>query len=243
MDCLEGMKLIPDKSINAIICDLPFGTTDCKWDTIIPFEPLWEQYERITTDNGAILLFGSQPFTSKLINSNIDLFRYEIVWEKEQATNFMFVKKQIGKIHENIAVFYKKQPVYNPQMIQTDKKSHTGSKNKVQSHNLSGGTAKRKGATDRYPTSIVKYNRDRTKLHPTQKPLKLIEFLLLSYTNEGMTVLDNCMGSGTLAVAAIKNNRKFIGFETDSEYIKVANQRIESTYDEFSDETILNNYI
>ena len=228
MDCLEGMRLLPDRSIDMILCDLPYGTTACKWDIIIPFEPLWEQYERIIKDDGAIVLFGSQPFTSQIIMSNIDLFRYEIIWEKEQATNFMFMKKQIGKIHENILVFYKKQPTYNPQMIQVNKKSHSGTKNKVLSHNLTGGEPRREGATDRYPTSIIKINRDRTKLHPTQKPVALFEYLIRTYTNEGEIVLDNCMGSGTTAVAAVRTNRKFIGFELEPEYVRIANQRLEN---------------
>jgi site-specific DNA-methyltransferase (adenine-specific) len=228
MECIEGMRLIPSKSIDMILCDLPYGTTDCKWDTIIPFEPLWEQYERVIKDNGAIILSASQPFTSKLLISKLDLFRYEIIWEKEQATNFMFLKKQVGKIHENILVFYKKQPTYNPQMTQTKKKSQSGSKNKIQSHILSGGSPKREGATDRFPTSIIKFNRDRTKLHPTQKPVSLFEFLIKTYTNEGEIVLDNCMGSGTSAVAALRTNRNFIGFERESEYVEIANQRLES---------------
>lgn len=227
MDCLEGMKLIPDKSVDMILCDLPYGTTECKWDVVIPFEALWEQYNRIIKDTGVIVLTASQPFTSSLVMSNPDLFRYEIIWEKEQATNFMFLKKQIGKIHENIVVFYKKQPTYNPQMIQTEKKSHSGSKNNIQSHNLSGGSPKREGATDRYPTSIIKYNRDRTKLHPTQKPVALFKFLIETYSNENEIILDNCMGSGTTAVAATLTNRNWIGFETEAKYIELANKRLE----------------
>lgn len=225
-DCIIGMKEIEDKSIDMILCDLPYGTTSCKWDIIIPFESLWKQYERIIKDNGAIVLTASQPFTSELIHSNINLFRYEIIWEKEQATNFMFLKNQIGKIHENILVFYKKQPTYNPQMIQVNKPSHSGTKNKVESHNLNGGEPKREGATDRYPTSIIKFNRDRTKLHPTQKPVELCEYLIKTYANEGETVLDNCMGSGTTAIACINTNRNYIGFELDENYHKIANERI-----------------
>ena len=146
--------------------------------------------------------------------------------KKEQATNFMFLKNQIGKIHENILVFYKKQPTYNPQMIQVNKPSHSGTKNKVESHNLNGGEPKREGATDRYPTSIIKFNRDRTKLHPTQKPVELCEYLIKTYANEGETVLDNCMGSGTTAIACINTNRNYIGFELDENYHKIANERI-----------------
>lgn len=220
------MKQIEDKSVDMILCDLPYGTTSCKWDTIIPLDMLWKQYERVIKDNGAIVLTASQPFTSKVVTSNLDFFRYEIIWEKEQATNFMFLKKQIGKIHENILVFYKKQPVYNPQMIQTNKRSNSGTKNKVQSHSLNGGEPKREGATDRYPTSVMKFNRDRSKLHPTQKPVSLFEYLVLTYTNEGMTVLDNCLGSGTTAVACINTNRNFIGIEKEWEFCEIANERI-----------------
>jgi len=240
MDCLEGMKLIPDKSIDMILCDLPYGTTECKWDIIIDFKKLWEQYNRIIKENGAVVLTSSQPFTSQVVSSNYNNFRYEIIWEKEQATNFMFLKNQVGKIHENILVFYKKQPTYNPQMIETGRKSQSGTKNKVQSHNITGGEPKREGSTNRYPTSVIKFNRDRTKLHPTQKPVALFEWLIRTYTNENEIVLDNCMGSGTTAVAALKSKRKFIGFETEPKYIEVANMRIESTYNELDDEKVIN---
>jgi site-specific DNA-methyltransferase (adenine-specific) len=228
MDCLEGMKLIDDKSIDMILCDLPYGTTACKWDTIIPFEPLWRQYERIIKDNGAIILTASQPFTSELISSNKKLFRYEIIWEKEQATNFVFIRKQIGKIHENICVFYKKQPTYNPQMRDGEKIKYSGSVNQVNSHEqIISGKRKIVESDKRFPTSIIKFQRDRTKLHPTQKPVKLFEYLIKTYTNEDDTVLDNCIGSGTTAVACTLNNRKWIGFETEQKYIELANKRLE----------------
>jgi site-specific DNA-methyltransferase (adenine-specific) len=228
MDCLEGMKLIDDKSIDMILCDLPYGTTKCKWDIIIPFEPLWEQYERIIKDNGIIVLFGSQPFTSQLINSNIKYFRYEIIWEKEQATNFVFIRKQIGKIHENICVFYKKQPIYNPQMRNGKNIKYSGSINQINSHNqIISGKRKIKESNQRYPISIVKFNRDKNKLHPTQKPVALFEYLIHTYTNEGNLVLDNCMGSGTTAIACINTNRNYIGFELDTTYCDLANKRIQ----------------
>jgi site-specific DNA-methyltransferase (adenine-specific) len=218
---------IPDKSVDMVLCDLPYGTTQCKWDSIIPFDALWNQYNRLLKKKGAIVLFGSQPFTSKIICSNIKDFRYEIIWQKEQATNFMFIKNQIGKIHENICVFYKNQPTYNPQMIRNKKPSNSGTENVVASHQLHGGSPKRKGATDRYPVSILKFNRDRLKMHPTQKPVELLEFLIRTFTNEGETVLDNCMGSGSTGVAAINTNRRFIGIELDTTYCDVAKQRIQ----------------
>ena len=226
-DCLEVMKEIPDKSIDMILCDLPYGTTKCKWDNIIPFDKLWEQYNRIIKNNGAIVLFGSQPFTSLLVTSNIKNFRYEIIWEKEQAVNFAFQKKQIGKVHENICVFYKKQPTYNPQMREGFKPQQSGSKMNVLSHSrITSGRNQREGKTDRYPISIVKFNRDRLRLHPTCKPIKLLEFLIKTYTNENETVLDNCMGSGSTGIACLNTNRKFIGIEKEEKYFEIAKERI-----------------
>ena len=156
-NCLDLMPEIETGSIDMILCDLPYGTTACKWDTIIPFEPLWEQYKRVIKPNGAIVLFGAEPFSSALRMSNVLNFRYDIIWEKEQSTNFIFIKNQIGKIHEIVSVFYKKQPTYNPQMIQGKKPSNSGTKNKIDSHVLNGGSPKRKGATNRFPTSIIKF--------------------------------------------------------------------------------------
>ena len=223
-DCLEGMKRIPDKSIDMILCDLPYGTTACKWDSIIPFEPLWEQYERIIKDNGAIVLTASQPFTTVLINSNIKRFRYSWIWEKEQGVNFLMAKKQPLKVHEDICVFSKKQTVYNPQMTEGkpyisgkgDSGEVTGRVKKVQTKN--NGT--------RYPKSVIQFKRE-TGLHPTQKPVELFEYLIKTYTNEGETVLDNCMGSGTTAIACINTNRNYIGFELDKHYCEIANERIQ----------------
>jgi site-specific DNA-methyltransferase (adenine-specific) len=224
-DCLEGMKYIDDKSIDMILCDLPYGITACKWDSIIPFEPLWEHYERIIKDNGAIVLFASQPFTTVLINSNIKRFRYSWIWEKEQGVNFLMAKKQPLKVHEDICVFSKKQTVYNPQMTEGkpyisgkgDSGEVTGRVKKVQTKN--NGT--------RYPRSVIQFKRE-TGLHPTQKPVELCEYLIKTYTNEGETVLDNCMGSGTTAIAAINTNRNYIGFELDNTYYQKACERIEN---------------
>jgi len=229
MDCLEGMKLIDDKSIDMILCDLPYGTTKCKWDIVIPFEPLWEQYERIIKDNGAIVLFGSQPFTSALVMSNLKLFKYEWIWQKTLATNFMLVKKQPAKKHENILVFYKKQPTYNPQMEIGKPYKDKPRKRTVGIH---GNAETIKKAINnegtRYPSSVQLFsNGNNGNVHPTQKPVELCEYLIKTYTNEGETVLDNCMGSGTTAIACINTNRNFIGFEIDKHYCDIANERIQ----------------
>lgn len=222
-DCLEVMREIPDRSVDMILCDLPYGTTACKWDSVIPFEPLWAQYERVIKGNGAIVLTASQPFTTVLANSNLRLFRYAWVWEKEQGVNFLMAKKQPLKVHEDILVFYKKQPTYNPQMTKGmpyisgkgDSGDVTGRVKKIQTKNE--GT--------RYPRSVIKFNRE-VGLHPTQKPVALFEYLIRTYTNEGEVVLDNCIGSGTTAVAAINTGRQFIGIEREPEYVEIANKRI-----------------
>ena len=224
-DCLVGMKRIPDKSVDMILCDLPYGTTACKWDTVIPFEPLWEQYERIIKDNGAIVLFGSQPFTTALINSNIKHFRYSWTWEKEQGVNFLMAKKQPLKVHEDVCVFSKRQAVYNPQMKEGkpyisgkgDSGEVTGRVKKIQTKN--------KGT--RYPRSVIQFKRE-TGLHPTQKPVSLFEYLIKTYTNKGETVLDNCMGSGTTAIACLNSGRNYIGFELDENYYNIAQDRIKN---------------
>ena len=226
-DCLEGMKRIADKSIDMILCDLPYGMTCNKWDTVIPLDRLWKQYKRVIKDNGAIVLTASQPFASELICSNRKLFRYEWIWEKENSTNFLNAKKNPLKKHENILVFYKKLPVYNPQMskgkpytaVRKEKPSLNYYKNQKMAKTVSDG--------ERYPISIIKFSRDKEKLHPTQKPVALFEYLIRTYTNEGETVLDNCIGSGTTAIACINTNRNFIGFELDEEYWEIANERLE----------------
>ena len=228
-DCLEGMKRIPDKSVDMILCDLPYGTTACKWDTVIPFEPLWEQYKRIIKDNGAIVLFGSQPFTSALVMSNLKWFKYSLVWDKVAVTNPMLAKKQPMRCHEDILVFYDKQPTYNPQMRVGVKWSRAGKKQHT-TDTLGQNTLFNNGSDEsemKYPKSIVTFsNADKTKNeHPTQKPLELMEWLVKTYTNEGDIVLDNCMGSGTTNLACIKLNRKSIGIEKEKQYYDVAVRR------------------
>ena len=232
-DCLELMKDIPDGSVDMILADLPYGTTACKWDAVIPFEPLWEQYERVIKDNGAIVLFGSQPFTSALIMSNPKLFRYEVIWKKERPTNFMMAKKQIMKYHENILIFYKNQPKFHPQMRKRKeenkrKNKPRGLENQVWGIEDTGRYKNRvlSGTNDYiYPNSILEFNMERG-LHPTQKPVALCEYLIKTYTDEGETVLDNCMGSGTTGVACKNLNRNFIGIELDEGYFKIAKERI-----------------
>ena len=229
-DCLEKMKDIPDKSMDMILCDLPYGTTACKWDNVIPFEPLWEQYKRIIKDNGAIVLFGSQPFTSALVMSNPKWFKYELIWEKPNPSNPMLAKKQTLKNHENILLFYKNQCTFNPQMelrLEKDKRSqvekelgifkHTGQKRIIQ--NTMGEY--------KYPMSVRKFNREQTGFHPTQKPVALFEYLIKTYTNEGDLVLDNCAGSGTTGVACKNLNRNFILIEKEQKYVDIAKKRIE----------------
>ena len=231
-ECIEQMKLIPSGSIDAIITDPPYGTTACKWDSVIPFEPMWEQLNRIIKPNGAIVLFGSQPFTSALIMSNPKAFKYEWIWEKTRGSNFQTLKHQPWKMHENILVFNAKG-VYTPQKYTVSEDKIDKRKN-VNDHltNKDGiyGKLKRTRKKDdgtRYPNSIhtVK-NPNNNSLHPTQKPVELMEYLIKTYTNEGETVLDFTMGSGSTGVAAKNLNRNFIGIELDDKYFNIAKERI-----------------
>jgi len=225
-DCLEVMKTIPDKSIDAIICDLPYGTTACKWDSVIPFEPLWAQYNRIIKDNGVIVLFASQPFTSALVMSNTKWFKYQWVWEKSRFANQMLAKVQPLKIHEDIVVFAKEKAVYNPQgLIEVNKVTSQGSKI---TDNNGGGVRKTSylQTHTNYPRSILRFGSEGKTVHPTQKPVDLLEYLVKTYTNQGDTVLDNCMGSGTTGIACKNLGRKFIGIEQDPNYFEIALKRI-----------------
>ncbi len=225
-DCLEGMKRIPDKSIDMILCDLPYGTTKCKWDTIIPFEPLWEQYERIIKDNGAIVLFGSEPFSSALRMSNIKHYKYDWIWNKKLAGNGILAKRQPLKIHEIISVF--NSNIYIPQMTKGKMRKKMG----LKESEITGGNsfAKEYVNDEYYPVSIQEFsiaNLRRGRLHPTQKPVALFEYLIKTYTNKGETVLDNCMGSGTTGVACVNTKRHYIGFELDPKYFDIACQRLD----------------
>ena len=228
-DCLEIMRDIPDKSVDMILCDLPYGTTACKWDSVIPFEPLWEQYNRIIKDNGAIVLFGSEPFSSALRMSNIKDYKYDLKWQKDQGSDFMLAKKKPLKDYEDIAVFYKKQPTYNPQMREGFKEwTKKDSGNNVIGHldKQEKAQIKQSIGNKRYPISILKFNRIRNGLHPTQKPVELLEWLITTYTNENEVVLDNAMGSGSTGEACMKTNRNFIGIEQDDKYFEIAYNRI-----------------
>lgn len=230
-DCLEGMKRIDDKSIDCIITDLPYGTTRCSWDIIIPFDKLWEQYDRIIKDNGAIILFGQEPFSSLLRTSNLNEYKYDIYWEKERLTNINQVKRRVGKTVETISVFYKKQCTYNPQMAKYEGKPRS---NKVKDGKLGKLTDEQSKKVIeyvdtgwRYPTQVWKFQRDclKSNLHPTQKPLALIEELVKTFSNEGDLILDSCCGSGTTCLAAKNLNRNYIGFELNREYYNVAIDR------------------
>ena len=234
-DCLELMRDIPDGSIDMILCDLPYGTTARnKWDCVIEYELLWEQYERIIKENGAIILFSQMPFTAELTHSNLKLFKYEWIWEKDNGTGFLNAKKMPLKIHENILVFYKKLPTYNPQM-RTGFKPY---KCKQGRHSTNYGLYEQGHITEsngeRYPIDIIEFKKD-SGLHPTQKPVALLEYLIKTYTNEEETVLDNCMGSGSTGVACIKTNRKFIGIEKDEKYFEIAKERIENEDNNYGD--------
>ncbi len=231
-DCLEVMKDIPDKSIDMILCDLPYGTTKNKWDSIIPFEPMWEQYKRIIKDNGAIVLTSAQPFTTSLVNSNKEMFRYDLIFEKTLGSGFLNAKRMPMRYHEEVLLFYKKLPTYNPIMGEgvrkkginksKDNGSNYGKKTKFDYEYDDKGT--------RYPKSIIKFstgNRTKNQFHPTQKPVALFEYLIKTYTNEGDLVLDNCAGSGTTGVACKNLNRNYILIEKEPEYIDIINKRLQ----------------
>ena len=229
-DCLELMKDIQDGSIDMILADLPYGTTACKWDTIIPFGPLWEQYKRIIKDNGAIVLTASQPFSSALVNSNIKCFKHEWIWRKERGTGFQIAKYRPMQEHEHVLVFTGngERVNYFPIMIKRDKPLKTSLAGTSSDTSPIANMKKGKVTyTHKHPLSIIEIPRDKEKLHPTQKPVSLMEYLIKTYTNEGDTVLDNVMGSGTTGVACLNTNRNFIGMELDEDYFNMAKERIE----------------
>lgn len=228
MDCIEGMNIYPDKSIDMILCDLPYGTTNCKWDKCIDLTKLWEQYQRIIKDNGAIVLTSAQPFTTQLISSNKKLFRYCWYWHKNMTTGFTFAKIQPLRCMEDVCVFYKHQPVYNPQgLIHHDKPIITrGKKDKEDCvyHTDSLGKSTERYVSN-YPKNLLSIKCERG-FHPTQKPVELFEYLIRTYTSENDLVLDNCMGSGTTAIACIRTDRNFTGFELEPKYHAIAQERI-----------------
>ena len=229
-DCLEVMKDIPDKSIDMILCDLPYGTTACKWDTTIPFEPLWEQYKRVIKDNGAIVLTASQPFTSALVMSNIMMFKYCWVWDKKIPSGMSYARFQPMRQHEDILVFYNGKITYNPQMTKRDKPIKSGGTKRSKSAPIAYKDPNFKRIYDyKNPTTLIVFDKIRKgSLHPTQKPVALFEYLIKTYTNKGDLVLDNCIGSGTTGVAAKQLGRNYIGIEKDAEYAEIARNRIAS---------------
>lgn len=232
-DCLELMKQLPDASVDMILCDLPYGSTQCKWDSVIPFEPLWQQYLRVAKDNAAIVLHAAQPFTSALIMSQPSLFKYEWIWEKGNATGFLNAKKQPLRAHEAVAVFYRTQPTYNPQMTHGHERKATKRQTVDSECYGTGNKLTVYDSTSRYPRSVQRISSDKQKiaLHPTQKPIALAEYLVRTYSNEGDMVMDNCMGSGTTGVACLSTGRRFIGMELDADIFQVASERIALAYE------------
>lgn len=225
------MKDIPDNSVDMILCDLPYALTACAWDVAIPLKPLWEEYNRVVKNNGVIVLFAVQPFTSKLIWSNLKHYRYNWYWKKNNKTGGQFAKVQPMRCIEDICVFYKKKPTYNPQGLKKLEKPRIidSDKKKSNIYKWRGGAKITQKYTN-YPTHLLEFENEavsnKNRLHPTQKPVKLLEYLIKTYTNEMETVLDNCMGSGSTGVACINTNRKFIGIELDKHYFEISEKRI-----------------
>lgn len=229
-DCLVEMQKIESGTVDMILCDLPYGTTCCSWDVVIPFEQLWSEYNRIIKPNGVVVLFAAHPFATLLAASNLKDFRYEWIWEKPSATGFMNAQKQPLRAHENILVFYKLQPTYNPQKTfgherKTAKRKDVGSEHYGKQLNI-----KAYDSTERYPRSVLLFSSDKQKsnFHPTQKPVALCEYLIRTYTNDGDLVLDNTMGGGTTGVACVNTGRDFIGIEKEEKYFLIADERIAS---------------
>jgi len=227
-DCLGLMKAIPDGSIDMILCDLPYGTTACKWDTVIDFPLLWVQYERIIKPNGIIVLTASQPFTSALVMSNPAIFKYEIIWEKDKPSDFASARFKIMKYHESVLIFSKSKSTYNPQMVLGKPNNSVGKGIRKKANESGANTKTVTNKTDgvKHPKSVIKINRESKPIHPTQKPVALFEYLIKTYTNEGETVLDNCAGSGTTAIACLNTNRNYIVMEQDENYYNLMLDRI-----------------
>jgi site-specific DNA-methyltransferase (adenine-specific) len=229
-DCLEKMKLIPNGSVDMILCDLPYGTTQNKWDVIIPLERLWEQYERIIKDNGMICLTSAEPFTSTLITSNKKMFKYDLIWDKKLSSGFLNAKRMPLRRHEQILCFYKKLPTYNPEMVTRGKVRKKGITTETGKHTSNYGKFENSVVENNeyYPTSIIEVSNAnrKDKLHPTEKPLELFEYLIKTYSNEGELILDNCAGSGTTGEACINLNRDFILIEKDPNYYEVIKGRV-----------------
>jgi len=233
-DCLELMKTIPDGSVDMVLTDPPYGTTACKWDSVIPFEPMWDQLKRIPKKNSTIVMTASQPFTSALVMSNPKMFKYDWVWNKSRPTGVLNAKRQPLRDKEDILVFYKSQPTYNPQgILDVNKEVGTGATKANQKGNATGKIRQTRSGKyfqekGNYPRQVQRFPNQGKTIHPTQKPVALMEYLIKTYTNEGETVLDFTMGSGTTGIAAKNLNRNFIGIELDEEYFRIAKERIEA---------------
>lgn len=228
-DCLELLKTLPDNSVDMVLADLPYGTTACSWDSILPLDTLWEQYNRICKENSAMVFTASQPFTTILATSNIENFKYEWIWEKPQGTNPMNAKIMPLKSHENILVFYRKKPTYNPQMwYSTPYSGFSSSESKIgEVYGKADSKHRNNPEGSRYPKTVLKFKQEKG-LHPTQKPVELMRYLIRTYSNENELILDNTMGSGTTGVAALLENRDFVGIENNATYFNLAKNRIES---------------
>lgn len=227
-DCLELMQKIPNESIDMILCDLPYGTTACKWDSIIPLDLLWKEYKRIIKPNNAIVLTAAQPFTSMLISSNIKMYKHNWIWDKKRGSGFQIAKIRPMQRHEDILVFGKNKVHYFPLMIKIPTTTTGSAVSKSGSNPLASLDRKKRKYNASYPSSILIFSKlEEERFHPTQKPVKLFEYLIKTYTKEGELVLDNCIGSGTTAIACLHTNRKFIGIEKDKKYFKLANKRIQ----------------
>jgi site-specific DNA-methyltransferase (adenine-specific) len=233
-DCLERMKEIESGSVDLILTDPPYGTTACKWDSVIPFNTMWAQLKRVVKPNGAVVLFGSEPFSSFLRCSNTKGYKYDVYWKKEKPTNIFQVKKRFGKATETISIFYQQQPTYNPQMTRHIGKLVKNKPKGIHKSVVSGNSKQTVTAYIdtgfRYPTDVLEFRREAlgTTIHPTQKPVALMEYLIKTYTNENETVLDFTFGSGTTGVACMNTNRKFIGIEMDDHYFDIGSKRITS---------------
>ena len=229
-DCLKILPTLPDHSVDMVLADLPFGTTKNQWDSVIPMEQLWKQYKRLLKVGGVVALFGDEPFSSSLRLSNPKWYRYDWYWIKNQGSGFLNAKKMPLKAVETISIFYPKLPLYNPQMLSGKPyKAKTGTKSTNWGSYKTGWVTDNKGT--RYPVNAIHFNKIAKTIHPTQKPVDLLEYLIKTYTNEGMTVLDNTMGSGSTGVACKNLNRSFIGIEKDPDYFKLAKERLDGNVD------------
>lgn len=235
-DCLELMKTLSDGSVDMILCDLPYGTTACKWDTVIPFDPLWSEYKRVIKDSGAIVLFGSEPFSSSLRMSNLKMYKYDWIWDKKKSGNPLLSKIQPQRVTENILVFNSK--IYYPIMTERDKAKSRGKNKGKKSETTGNAFVEDKTYTHKYPRNIIEISNASQirKVHPTQKPVALLEYLIKTYTLEGEIVLDNTMGSGSTGVACVNTNRNFIGIELDEKYFDIAKKRIDARVKEIEAE-------